>query len=512
MRYLLTNEQMRKADEYTIQKLGDSLILMERAGEALADTVTSLMDLRTRIRVKVLCVCGGGNNGGDGFVCARILRERGVDAEVVCQANKYSADCQKVMEKYLESGGVILQEIPKNGYAVVVDALLGTGYKGRLKAETEKTVLCINALKRDGAKIVCADIPTGVDGDNGQVQTTAVKGDITLCIGEVKAGVYLGDGIHYAGEVRVADIGIQRIENYAEIIDKNSVKTLLPKRKRNSHKGTYGKAGLVVSSVQYSGAGCLVGGACLRSGVGYTALFLPEKLIYPYMLKMPEALLYSISDGDRVAFNEEKFQTLLGFDAVAYGSGLGISKDVYLGAKYLIENYTGKLILDADALNSLAEYGDSETLFANKKCQILLTPHVKEFSRLSGESVEEILQNGLYATKDYAKKHGIAVLLKNAVSVLCDGERTCVNIHGSSGQAKAGSGDVLTGLIAGLCAQGLSVFNAGKVGAYLFGRSAEIAVKDTGEYSLLPTDCINALPKAFLSAVSEDTDEDGNCR
>ncbi len=510
MQYLLTNEQMRKADESTIKTLGDSLILMERAGKALADTVEGLLDTRKRIRSRVLCVCGGGNNGGDGFVCARILRERGVDAYVVCFAERYSADCESVKEKYIKSGGEILNETPKYGYDIVVDALLGTGYQGRLKADTERAVFAINALRKNGAKIISADIPSGVNGDNGYVETVAVKADITLCIGEIKAGVYLGDGINYAGEIRRVDIGIERVENYAEIIDKETTRRLLPKRKRNSHKGTYGRAGLVVASKKYSGAGYLAGLSCLRSGVGYVVLFLPENLLTSFMLKLPEALLSAISDGDRVAFNEENFISLLDFDALAYGSGLGVSKEVYLGAKYLIENYTGKLILDADALNSLAEYGDRENLFANKKCEILLTPHVKEFSRLSGESVEEILQKGVYAPQDYAKKHGVAVLLKNAVSLLADGSRISVNIRGTSGQAKAGSGDILTGLITGLCAQGLSVYNAGKAGAYLCGRSAEIAVKDTGEYSLLPSDCINALPKAFLDTIAEDTDKDGD--
>ena len=511
MQAIVPNEQMRKADEYTIETLnGNSLILMERAGNALADTVQSFIDARRRIRVRVLCVCGGGNNGGDGFVCARVLRERGVDAVAVCFADKYSKDCETVKEKYLLIGGEILTETPKNGYDIVVDALLGTGFKGRLKADTEKAVQSINALKIAGAKIISADIPTGVNGDTGKVETVAVKSDITLCIGEVKAGVYLGDGIDYAGEVRRVDIGIERIEKYAEIIDRESVKLLLPKRKRNSHKGSFGKVAIVAGSEEYSGAAYLSTASCLRSGVGYTTLFLPEKLFPAFLLKCPEALLSVINNGGRVAFNSENFQKLFSFDAVAYGSGLGISEDTYLGAKYLIENYTGKLVLDADAINSLARYGDSETLFKDKKCDIILTPHLKEFSRLTGESVEDILKKGLCAPQDYAKKHGVAVLLKNAVSILSDGERTCVNITGNSGQAKGGSGDILTGLIAGLCAQGLSVFSAGKIGAYLCGLSAEIAVKEKGEYSLLPTDCIEVLPKAFLSAIAENSDEYGN--
>ena len=160
MQAIVTNEQMRKADKYTIETLdGNSVLLMERAGNALADTVQSFIDARRRIRVRVLCVCGGGNNGGDGFVCARVLRERGVDAVAVCFAEKYSKDCETVKEKYLLTGGEILTETPKNDYDIVVDALLGTGFTGKLKADTEKAVQSINALKIAGATIISADIP-----------------------------------------------------------------------------------------------------------------------------------------------------------------------------------------------------------------------------------------------------------------------------------------------------------------------------------------------------------------
>lgn len=501
---ILTNKQMREADCYTIKNCAiPSLVLMERAGEALADAVEEALDLRgKKIRVRVLCVCGGGNNGGDGFVCARILRERGVDTDVVFFAPKMSEDCRVNYDKYCASGGKILAEIPQFGYAVAVDCLLGTGFKGALSQPLREAVFGMNALKEKGAYILSADIPTGVDGDSGKVQDVAVEADKTLCIGEIKAGVYLNDGIDYSGKVVCRDIGVVLPEeNYAELTDKADVAKLLPKRKRNTHKGNYGKAGLVVASEAYSGAGGLAIKACLRSGVGYTTAFLPQKLVYPFMLKEPEALLCEISDGGRVAFNEEKFQKLLEYNCVLYGCGLGVSEDVAIGACYLLAQYTGKLILDADAINALAKYKKEElfALFKNKKCEVLLTPHVKEFSRLSGESVENVLDKGLYAPVAFAKEYGVCVLLKNAVSILSDGERTRVNITGNSGQAKGGSGDVLAGLIAGLCASGLSLFDGALVGAYLCGKSAEIAGRTIGEFALTATDVAEHLGGAFCS-------------
>ena len=504
MTNILTNEQMRTADRYTINEKGVfSLTLMERAGEALACAVENALDLRgKKIRMRVLCVCGGGNNGGDGFVCARILRERGVDTDVVFFASKMSVDCKENYEKYLSVGGKVWEKVPSAGYDLVVDCLLGTGCKGELKAPIKEAVLAINALKKEGAVVISADIPTGVDGDNGKINGGAVEADKTVCIGEIKAGVYLRDGIDFSGEITSVDIGIELPEKeYAKRIDTKDVAELLPKRKRNTHKGAYGKTALVVGSERYAGAGFLAICACLRSGVGYTTAFLPKNLIKAFTLKAPEALLCEINDGGRVAFNEENFKNLLGYDCVLYGSGLGVDEEVAKGASYLLENYKGKLILDADGINALAKYNKEElsALFKNKKCGVLLTPHIKEFSRISGESVDDILEKGLYAPVEFAKKYDVHLLLKNAVSLLTNGTDILVNVAGTAGQAKGGSGDVLAGLIAGLCGSGLSLFDSAMAGAYLCGTSAEIATKTHGEYSLIASDIIDNLGKAFCS-------------
>ena len=183
--------------------------------------------------------------------------------------------------------------------------------------------------------------------------------------------------------------------------------------------------------------------------------------------------------------------------------GLGCSEEVAKGAKYLLRRYQGTLLLDADGLNALAQYCKDElsTLFSEKKCNVILTPHVKEFSRLSGESVERILQQGYEAPKMLARAWNVTILLKNAVSVIADGERTAINATGNSGQAKAGSGDVLSGLIVGLCAQGCTAFEGGCLGAYLTGKTAELVAEQKSEYAMLPSDVAKALPDAFLSLI-----------
>lgn len=281
------------------------------------------------------------------------------------------------------------------------------------------------------------------------------------------------------------------------VLDKKTVAALLPKRKRNTNKGDYGKAAIVAGSEEYTGAAYLAAAACLRAGAGYTALFVPENIFPYYVLKIPEVLLKKF----------ENLNDLLVYDSIAYGMGMGISRQVADGAVWLIENFSGKLILDADALNSLAKYCSLADVFSRKKGDVLLTPHIKEFSRLAKKSVEEILSKGLGAAKEFAARHGVTVLLKNAVSVIENGEKAFVNERGTAGQAKGGTGDVLSGVIAGLCASGLSVFDGACAGAYVVGYAAEIAGEKISEYSLTATDLISYLGGAFLG-ITENTNKD----
>lgn len=302
-------------------------------------------------------------------------------------------------------------------------------------------------------------------------------------------------------EIQRTGIGMRLPETEkAVLVDKAYVLERLPKRKRDSHKGTYGKAAIVAGSIEYTGAALLAATACARSGAGYTTLFLPKELLPVFFLRQPEILLKSTNEGGRYAFKPENMKELLGYDSVAYGMGMGVSAEVAKGAVYLLERYAGKLILDADGLNSLAAFYGAElsVLLQEKKCDVLLTPHVKEFSTLSGYSVAEIKENGISLAKRFAKAHGICLLLKDAASIVTDGCFVAVNTAGNSGQAKAGSGDVLSGVIAGLCAMGANTKDGASAGSYLVGRAAELAAAQTGEYSLLATDVIAQLGKAFL--------------
>ncbi len=502
--YVLTNREMREADEYTIKELGvPALTLMERAGTALACEVEKLAPIG-----EILCVCGGGNNGGDGFVCARLLKEKGRNVSVVYFSEKISQDCRVNLERYKNIGGEIFEEIPSKTYALIVDCLFGTGFRMGVEQKTARIIKEINKRKSQGTLVLSADIPSGVNGENG-VADIAVQATETLCIGELKIGVLFGDGIDCSGKIRRADIGIVLPKTgYALLSDKEIVFSKLPKRKRNSHKGSYGKAAIVGGSAAYTGAAYLAASACLRSGVGYTTLFVPEGIVAHYILKAPELLLKPLKGQTELRFCETDFAQLLVYDSIAYGMGMGISEDVAKGVEFLLKRYTGKLVLDADALNSFAVYGDKKWL-REKTCDVLLTPHAKEFSRLSGESMEGVVRSGMELSKSFALQYGVNVVLKNAVSVITNGKAVFLNVVGTSGQAKGGSGDVLAGVITGVCAMGASALDGGIVGSYLTGKAAELACKERSEYALTPTDVIEYLGGAFLSLVSENSDKSG---
>ena len=298
--------------------------LMECAGKALAEAAIAMLP-----NGGIICVCGGGNNGGDGFVCARFLKEKGRNVQLLLCAEKFSNDCATNKEKWLKSGGKISTDVAEvqiqEGSLLIIDCLFGTGFHGKTEGKYADIIAWMNGLKINGAKILSADIPSGVNGDNGLAEGVAVRADQTLCIGEIKTGCLLADGIDYAGELQCVDIGIRLLDGveYATVLDGESVVKLLPKRKRNSHKGTYGKAAIVAGSLEYTGAAYLSTAACLRAGTGYTALFTPREILPYYILKMPEVLLHPICDGANFQFQEGNMQTLLEYDAIAYGMGMG---------------------------------------------------------------------------------------------------------------------------------------------------------------------------------------------
>ena len=474
MKYAYSNQQMRRFDEAAIAAGAPALMLMERAGKALAQAVSEACH---RLGAgDALFVCGGGNNGGDGFVAARILHEAGEEVAVLCLAQKFSPDCAAVKAQYK---GELLGRIPRRRYALIVDCLFGTGLARPVEGESAALVDFING---SGAYVIACDLPSGLM-EGGIAGETCVRADETVTMGQLKQALLLSDGADVAGKISVADIGIPAAENGAEVWENADVKAFFPRRRSNTHKGSYGTA-CILAGGAYSGAAFLAAGACLKSGAGYTKLCVSGEL-YPHAIgKLPAAVLreYKAIDGD-----------ILGADALAVGMGSGVSEQLYVYIAELLTNYTGTLVLDADALNTISAYGTE--VLSKRACRVVLTPHPKEFSRLAECSVKEVLADPVGMAKEFAARFGVTVLLKNNRSVITDGVRVAVNPTGSPSLAKGGSGDVLSGLLVGTCARGVQPFEAACVASYLLGRAGELAAREMGEYAPDPSDTI-----AFLAA------------
>lgn len=473
MKKLLSNGQMREADRYTIDVLGVSgEELMRRAGEGIAEEVVRILQERA---LKTVCVvCGGGNNGGDGYVCARILHERGGYVSVYACGDRLSADCEREKARYR---GAYTRKIEGD---VVVDCLFGTGLTRGIAGEAEEVVRQINSC---GALVVSADIPSGLNGDNGKAAGAVVKADLTVAVAEYKLGHVLGDGPDLCGRVVKKDIGICADGAYAVMYGEEDLREFYPARRSNTHKGTYGCANLVAGSPKYRGAAALCSAAALRSGCGYVKLSACEEVKTSLVAAYPQVIY----------LDEPDFSA----DAIAVGMGCGVGARQYEIVARLIKNYRGKLILDADGLNVLSEYGVG--ILKEKSCDLLITPHLGEFSRLSGLTVGEITEDPVKFAQEFAEEFGVTVMLKSAATVVTDGKTTAVNGMGSTALAKGGSGDLLSGLICGNAARGLGLFQAAVVSAYVLGKSARLCSEEYTDYCTTADELLKNLPKAVKS-------------
>lgn len=468
MEKLLSVAQMRAADSFTIENLGVlSETLMERAGKAIADEVEKIYAERGGT---VTVVCGTGNNGGDGYVCANSLLSRGINVKVYAAEGRLSPDCLREKNAY---NGEYLKDITGS---IVVDCLFGTGLSRGIEGENRKIIQKINAL---GAYVISADIPSGLNGDNGLIMGEAVKADLTVCIQEYKAGLFLNDGLDYCGEIIKKDIGISLNErNFVQIYDNFDIACFFPERKRNSHKGTFGAANLVAGCDRFIGAAVLSSQAALKSGCGLVRLTSQESDVKKAVcIAAPQVTFLNSVD--------------LTCQAIAIGMGCGASEQLYKTICGILNVYKGTLIIDADGLNSIAKFGTG--ILINKTCNVVITPHIKEFSSLTGESVEEILSSPVEKAQKFAKEHKITVLLKSAASVITDGERTALNVRGGTALAKGGSGDMLSGFLCGLAARGLGAFDAAVCAQYVLGVAAEIAEREKTAYCAVAADILNNL-------------------
>lgn len=493
MKRVVTAQEMRDYEQERFRDgRADSLDWMERA----ASGVDTLLSNRYPTQ-SVLCVCGTGNNGGDGFALLRLLTKRGVACAGVLlgEAEKLGGDARTNYQRALDCGVNFydaLRDELLQSYDVLVDAMFGTGLSRPLTGIYADAVQHMNA---SGKPIVAVDIPSGVDATSGAVLGCAIQACETVTFAFYKRGHLLFPGRSFCGEVVVHLLSEECNPEQGSIalFEREDAARLLPKRAADSHKGKNGRALLCVGSERYFGAALLSVGAALRAGAGLTTAAVPGK-VKPAFATLPEAMCLPVNTGSDwdMAGCRTAESLLAGKNAVCIGCGIGVGNILPLVGAAL--NSKVPLVLDADALNQISKL---PMLCRSLHPNVILTPHPAEMARLCGESVEVILQDPIGISQRYAKQWNCVVLLKGATTCISDGTQVRLNTSGNPGLAKGGSGDVLSGLITGLLAQGLSAFAAACCGAFLLGASADTALNLLQERMLLARDVISAVEQTI---------------
>jgi len=489
---LVTSNQIREFESELIKKQGSnySLELMEKAGSGLAKCALSFND-------PFIIICGKGNNGGDGLVAARYLCESGKKVTVILTSDE-SELTQESKEnlKRIKNKIQCLQitgENDKNfiealnSSNTVLECLLGTGVKGKLNP---LYAWIVRTISKSGKKIIACDIPTGIDPDTGNVFEFTIKADMTVTFGFVKQGIMLYPAKKYIGELKVVDIGLGEIETQSFLISEKYVRDNLPKRLEDSNKGSFGRTLLVCGSNKYPGAALLASKAASSIGSGLTALSSPESVFSQVTAGIPEVTHVDfVLDG---IIKESKKSSV-----IVIGPGLTTEKNIENLVKSLIVSVDIPIVLDADGINVIA---NEREIIKSVKNEVIITPHPKEFARLLGLTVNEVLNNKIGFIRDTAKKLNCTIVLKGPGTIIATkDEKLYVSPFANSALAKGGTGDVLAGFIGGLISQGLKLEIAACVGVYLHGKSAELVSRDKTVFSLLPQDLIEYLPKAITS-------------
>ncbi len=492
---LVNTEQARSIDSITINKYDvPGLILMENAGMRLADAAFDGSDKVYTV------VCGKGNNGGDGSVAARHLLARGADVCIVlaCSVQQLSGDALCAFELALKFGVPVIEGINETAririmYSdAVIDAVLGIGCKNAPEGAAEDAVRLINGCS---AKIYSADVPSGINCDTGAVCGEAVSADETITFGYAKTGLVLYPARLYAGKVTVADISFSHAAARAQNINVQTIESYtLPRVEDNAFKGTRGRLLAIAGSTKYGGAAYMSSYAALRSGCGLVTLAYPKGVMCSYTNMCPELICRECaSDGGCFARKSASDITALthSADAVIAGCGTGVTEGTRKIVHDLILNYDKTLVLDADGINCIAS---SKHILADKKCDIIITPHIGEMARFLGTSTKEISDNMIETAKNAAGEYNITVVLKSASTVIAmpDG-RVYVNTYGTSGMATAGSGDVLTGIIGSFAAQGMSPTESAVNGVAVHALSGSAAEAKNGKHYMNATDIIAAM-------------------
>ena len=493
MEHVVTASQMKACDSYTINEIGvPSCVLMERAALACALEVIKEAD-RTVGAKRILCVVGSGNNGGDGAACARILFMRGYRADlcVVGSEDHFTVDMREQMRICRNLG---IREIPADeisGYDIYVDCIFGIGLSRNVQGHYADVIAAINSER---AYVVSADIPSGIHADTGAVMGCAVQADVTVTMQMKKAGLLLNPGAKYAGNVKVAEIGICDRYGLGDGPEIHSLlpcdaELLLPERESDGNKGSFGKILIIAGSKGMCGASYLSALAALRAGAGMVKIIAPEENREILQTLLPEAILGLYGDHESALSAVDA--GLSWADAVCVGPGLGmsgLSKEIVL---HVLASCSLPLVIDADGLNIIAGLNSFPDILSKR---VYLTPHLGEMSRLTGLPIRSLREDPVLYALQFAEETGAVVLMKDARTVIANPDgRAFINCSGNSGMATAGSGDVLSGILTALIGRGCDPDTVGALAAYLHGEAGDRAMERLGPDYMNASDIIKGL-------------------
>ena len=516
---VVTAAQMREIDRRATEEFDiPGEVLMERAGSGVASSVRRMAEMSGLSGPVIHLIAGRGQNGGDAFVAARILKECGFDVEVWVAAhiNQISGDALVHFGR-MKAAGIEPYEITTMQEwsqmvehplmaEIIVDGVLGTGLKGPPRGPAAGAIRYIRSQLQD-TLVVSIDVPSGLNADTGEAEGESVIADVTATIALPKNGLIEQKARNYVGSLDVVDIGIpdEIIKDVVpkrpiELIHVTDVRSFIARRSRMSHKGSFGHVLIVAGSRNYGGAAMLCGRAALRSGAGRVTLLLPGSLQNAALAYAPELIVWPGAENDKGALHASNTKSVLdemaSFDAIVLGPGLTVCDDTRELVESIMKHAAVPVVLDADAINMFRR--KVERLKKSKAPSLVLTPHPGELARLIEISSDEVQKDRLAALDLAVKKTSAVVVLKGSGTLVAspDGQ-THINMNGNPGMATAGSGDVLAGIIGGLLAQHLQPFDAARTGVFIHGRTGDYGALRRSQASLVAGDIVEDLAYVF---------------
>ena len=508
---IVTAHTMQELDRRAINEYGiPGRELMEQAGRGCAEHI--LAAYGTRRSKQAVILAGKGNNGGDGYVIARCLLEKGWQVQVIVLADRdrISGDAETNLVRLPEE---IIHFCPAEGELtekhtddiqqadVLVDALLGTGLRSDLTGIYLEAVELINSAP---GKVVAVDIPTGIHGTTGRILGQTVHANMTVTFGVAKLGHVLYPAAEHVGRLVIVDIGIpphlmDEAVGY-DFLNEKLMAPLVKRRDRQAHKGTYGHCLLVAGSTGKTGAAALAANSAVRTGSGLVTLAIPESLNQILEIKTTEAMTLPLPDAGSGHLTIHSLvaleKHLPGKDALAIGPGIDRRPASVTVVQTLIETVSIPMVIDADGLNALAE--DTSILHRRRSQNIVLTPHPGEMSRLLGSAIPDVAAIRISVAQEFARTFGVYVVLKGARTIIAaPNGMAAINGSGNPGMASGGMGDVLTGIIVSLLGQGYSTWNACRLGVYIHGLAGDLVATEQGEIGMTATDLTKRIPLAL---------------